>query len=323
MPKLKLVFAGTPEFSARHLQAILDSQHQLLAVYTQPDRRAGRGKKLVASAVKKLAEANSLPVYQPASLKPDDQQVQLAELDADLMVVVAYGLILPQSILDTPKLGCINVHASLLPRWRGAAPIERAILAGDEKTGVTIMQMDAGLDTGAMLHSIAVPISHTDDRLSLEAKLSEAGTLALIEALDNFAQIRSKATVQDDSQSTYADKIDKSEALVNWDNTAEMINRVIRVGPGRYPAYSFLDGQRLRILRATVADGKTINSAPSGTIIKADSQSLSVACADSVLQIQTLQFPGKNAMTIGDALNSKANLLKTGARFTAIESAIQ
>lgn len=320
MPRLNIVFAGTPEFAARHLQAILNSEHLLLAVYTQPDRRAGRGKKLLASPVKELALANSVPVLQPDSLRPEQQQRQLAELNADLMVVVAYGLILPESILTTPKLGCINVHASLLPRWRGAAPIERAILAGDQRTGVTIMKMDAGLDTGDMLHTIAVPIEAKDDRQTLETKLVEAGTRALLEVLDNLDQKLNGAIVQDASQSTYAAKIDKAEALINWNDCAANINRFIRIGPGRYPAYTFLANQRIRILRAQAKQKSDADSIPPGTILKIDKQVLTVACINSILEIQSLQFPGKNPMSIKDVLNSKADLLKPGARFSAAQS---
>ena len=208
---LKVIFAGTPDFAAKHLSALLESEHEVIAVYTQPDRPAGRGKKLTASPVKVLAEENAIPVYQPQSLKAQDAQEELASLNADLMVVVAYGLILPTAVLNAPKLGCINVHGSILPKWRGAAPIQRSIWAGDAETGVTIMQMDEGLDTGDMLHIATLPITSEDTSATLYEKLAELGPQALVEVVNEFD--RYTPTKQDDSQATYAKKLSKAKCF--------------------------------------------------------------------------------------------------------------
>ena len=212
MKPLNIIFAGTPDFAAQHLQALLNSSHNVIAVYTQPDKPAGRGKKLQASPVKQLAEQHHIPVYQPKSLRKAEAQSELIALHADVMVVVAYGLILPQAVLDAPTYGCLNVHGSLLPRWRGAAPIQRAIWAGDTQTGVTIMQMDAGLDTGDMLHKVSCEILPTETSASLYNKLAELAPPALIEVLDHLGNGKFTAEKQDDTQSNYADKLSKEEA---------------------------------------------------------------------------------------------------------------
>jgi methionyl-tRNA formyltransferase len=248
-------------------------------------------------------------------LKPTEQHQILAELNADLLVVVAYGLILPGPFLQAPRLGCINVHASLLPRWRGAAPIERAILAGDKETGITIMQMDEGLDTGDMIHKVTVPIGEHDDRLLLQEKLADAGVQGLIHVLDNFSELAPAATRQDDSMSNYARKVEKIEALINWDEGADFIDRQVRAGLGRSPAYSFLGEGRVQILKAT-AEISSHSLAP-GTIVNASKDVLSVACRDSVLQIKALQFAGKKPMEIAVAINSRSALLKPGNHFTS------
>jgi methionyl-tRNA formyltransferase len=320
MEVLNIVFAGTPAFAADHLQALLGSRHRVVAVYTQPDRAAGRGKHLHASPVKTLACAHGLPVLQPVSLKNEQEQQRLSALKPDLMIVVAYGLILPQAILDTPRFGCINVHASLLPRWRGAAPIERAILAGDAETGVTIMQMDAGLDTGAMLLKATTSIEADDDRLSIEAKLAAIGRQSLLECLDNLQALRSQAQQQEDQLSTYARKVDKNEALIDWSKSAAEINRQIRAGIGRNPAYSFLSAERIRMLRATV-EFQSPPAAP-GTIVAADRDCLHIACADSVLSVSHLQMPGKNVLPVSDVLNSRKALFAPGQRFSDEDSSV-
>ena len=315
MTALRIVFAGTPPFAAHILEALLNSAHEIVGVYTQPDRPAGRGKQLQASAVKQVALANSIPVFQPASLRAENEQQALALLAADLMVVVAYGLILPQAVLDTPRLGCINVHASLLPRWRGAAPIERALMAGDSLTGVTIMQMDKGLDTGAMLCKEEVEILEDDDRLSLELKLEVAGIKALLETLSNIDHFIANAQVQDHSASTYAAKLEKSEALVDWQLEAQAIHRQIRGGVGRNPAYSEYKGERIRLLKASVlpAQGKQI----AGTIISADKEGLQVACGESVLNITLVQLPGKNPVSMREFMNARRDFFAAGSRFDA------
>ena len=315
MTALRIVFAGTPPFAAHVLEALLNSAHEIVGVYTQPDRPAGRGKQLQASAVKQVAIANNIPVFQPVSLRAESEQQALALLGADLMVVVAYGLILPQAVLDTPRLGCINVHASLLPRWRGAAPIERALMAGDSLTGVTIMQMDKGLDTGAMLCKEEVEILEDDDRLSLELKLEVAGIKALLETLSNIDHFIANAQVQDHSASTYAAKLEKSEALVDWQADAQAIHRQIRGGVGRNPAYSEYKGERIRLLKASVlpAQGKQI----AGTIISADKEGLQVACGVSVLNITLIQLPGKNPVSMREFMNARRDFFAAGSRFDA------
>lgn len=315
MTALRIVFAGTPPFAAHVLEALLNSAHEIVGVYTQPDRPAGRGKQLQASAVKQVAIANNIPVFQPVSLRAESEQQALALLGADLMVVVAYGLILPQAVLDTPRLGCINVHASLLPRWRGAAPIERALMAGDSRTGVTIMQMDKGLDTGAMLCKEEVEILEDDDRLSLELKLEVAGIKALLETLSNIDHFIANAQVQDHSASTYAAKLEKSEALVDWQLEAQAIHRQIRGGVGRNPAYSEYKGERIRLLKASVlpAQGKQI----AGTIISADKEGLQVACGESVLNITLVQLPGKNPVSMREFMNARRDFFAAGSRFDA------
>ena len=315
---LKIVFAGTPPFAAQHLDALLRAQYQIVGVYTQPDRAAGRGKQMHPSPVKSLAQAHGLPVFQPVSLRSEESQRTLAELAPDLMIVVAYGLLLPQTVLDIPKFGCINVHASLLPRWRGAAPIERALLAGDKETGITIMQMDKGLDTGAMLYKIPVAISEEDDRQTLESRLSDIGKRGLVYCLENLETLRCEAQIQDGSLSTYASKLDKAEALINWEQTAEVISRQIRSGIGRTPAYSLLGGERIRLLKARPLPEHS-SSAP-GCIVQADREHLQIACLDSVLEVTLMQLPGKNPLPIGDVLNSRKELFAPGQSFSSIES---
>src|SRR5690606_5561398 len=225
---LRIVFAGTPEFAAAHLQALLDAKLNIVAVYTQPDRPAGRGQKLTPSAVKKLALQHGLPVYQPQPLRAPEAQAELAALEADLLVVVAYGLILPQAVLDLPRLGCINSHASLLPRWRGAAPIQRAIEAGDDETGVTVMQMEAGLDTGPMLLKSRTPIGVDDTGGSLHDRLAEIGPVAVLQAIEGLAAGTLEAEVQDDSLATYAHKLSKAEARIDWARPARELALMIR-----------------------------------------------------------------------------------------------
>ncbi|MCH8265207.1 MAG: methionyl-tRNA formyltransferase [Proteobacteria bacterium] len=315
MQKLRLCFAGTPAFAAAHLAALLETRHELITAYTQPDRPSGRGRQLQSSPVKKLAEHHAIPVLQPPSLKSDEQQQLLSSLRPDVLIVVAYGLILPEFILQIPKYGCINVHASLLPRWRGAAPIERAILAGDEETGITIMQMDAGLDTGDILLMEKVSIEATDTRLDLEAKLQLAGTAALVRVVDDIEAFRLAARAQDHAKSTYANKLSKSEALIDWSGAAIAIDRQVRAGIGRSPAYSFLDRQRLRILEAQPLAGTS--NTPPGTIVETQKDSFTVACTESLLQVFRIQLPGKSATAVANVLNSRPRLFAPGNVFGA------
>lgn len=314
MPSLRLVFAGTPAFAATHLQALLRTRHRVLAVYTQPDRPAGRGNQLVASPVKALAVAHDIPIFQPRTLKDAEAQQQLRQLHPDLLVVVAYGLLLPQAVLDIPVHGCINVHASLLPRWRGAAPIERALLAGDAETGVTIMRMDAGLDTGAMLYKTSVNIGPDDTRMSLEEKLAQLGVNALLHVLDNLADCLAHAEVQDSGLATYAAKLEKSEAQIDWTASATVIDRQIRAGIGRNPAYAILGDQRVRVLAASPL---ALNSGkPPGTITDIQEGCLLVACGNGSLRIRELQLPGKNPASVAALLNAYRQLLYPGNRFS-------
>jgi methionyl-tRNA formyltransferase len=315
MNKLRICFAGTPAFAAAHLQALLKAGHHVVAVYTQPDRPAGRGKNLQASPVKQVALENNLPIYQPASLRPQEEAEALASLQLDLMIVVAYGLILPKNILDIPRLGCLNVHASLLPRWRGAAPIERAILAGDKESGVTIMQMDEGLDTGAMLSKETVRIESNDDRLDLENKLQIAGQTALIRTLTDIEKYRSESITQNDNDSCYAAKLDKSEAFIDWHLSAEQIDRQIRAGIGRNPAYGIFNDQRLRILKADLSN-KSIDGEP-GQIVASMKDFFTVCCGSGALDVYSVQLPGKNVATVKDIGNSRPELFARGACFSS------
>ncbi|MCW8195552.1 methionyl-tRNA formyltransferase [Proteobacteria bacterium 005FR1] len=312
---LRIVFAGTPEFAADYLSALLNSPHQLIAVYTQPDRPAGRGKKLSPSPVKKLALEHGLPVHQPASLRREEAQQELAALEADVMVVVAYGLILPQAVLDLPRLGCLNVHASLLPRWRGAAPIQRAIEAGDRETGVTIMQMDAGLDSGVMLATAACPIEPSDTAATLLQGLASLGKDPLLEALNQLAAGTAQPVPQDDSLATYASKIDKAEAAIDWALDARAIDRKIRAFNPFPVAFSQLDDQRVKVYRAKPSDLSGGGSPLPGTILSLDGRGIMVQCGRGSLQIEELQLPGKRPMTAKEVLLGNRALFAVGARF--------
>jgi methionyl-tRNA formyltransferase len=318
MNKLRVCFAGTPEFAAAHLNALIaaqaESRFELVAVYTQPDRAAGRGKKLSPSPVKQSALDAGLPVFQPLSLRREEARAELEALGCDVMIVVAYGLILPQSILDTPRLGCVNVHASLLPRWRGAAPIERALLAGDKATGVTIMQMDAGLDTGVMLDKTVVAIDPRETRVSLEEKLVAAGSRALVAAINSLEALQEKAEAQDDSQSTYAAKIDKAESLIEWALPASQIDLLVRACIGRTPAFTLLEGQRIRLLESAIDSAQS--DAPAGTVTHVDKRGFSVVCGErSVLKVSRVQMPGKGEVSVGELLNGKPDAFAVGTCF--------
>ncbi|MCP1268011.1 methionyl-tRNA formyltransferase [Aeromonas hydrophila] len=312
MNKLKLIFAGTPDFAARHLAALLSSDHEVVAVYTQPDKPAGRGQKLTASPVKELALAHDLPVYQPASLRKEEAQAELAALGADLMVVVAYGLILPKAVLDTPRLGCINVHGSLLPRWRGAAPIQRSIWAGDAETGVTIMQMDVGLDTGAMIRKVSCPIAADETSASLYDKLAGLGPQALVDTVNAMAAGTTAAETQDDAQANYAEKLSKEEARIDWSMEAVAIERCIRAFNPWPISWFDVAGQTVKVWQAEVIaqdHGQT-----AGTLLKADKQGIDIATGKGVLRLLTLQPPGKKAMSVTDLLNSRRDWFEPGTQ---------
>ncbi len=313
---LRVVFAGTPEFAALHLAALLTSRHELAAVYTQPDRPAGRGKKLQASPVKALALAHDIPVLQPASLRSDDAVAELAQLQADVLVVVAYGLILPQAILDTPRLGCINVHGSLLPRWRGAAPIQRAIEAGDAESGVTIMQMDAGLDTGDMLAMASCPIDAGTTAASLHDRLAELGAPLLCEVLNELPAYQSRAEAQPEAGTTYADKILKSEAEIDWQLDAATLQRRVRAFNPFPVCFSWLGGERLKIWEAQRLP-EIEGAGEAGEILAADKRGVLVQTGNGQLCITRLQMPGGKALSAEQILNSRADSFAPGTRLGA------
>jgi methionyl-tRNA formyltransferase len=308
---LRIIFAGTPAFAAVHLRGLLDSGLDICAVYTQPDRPAGRGKKLAASPVKELALQAGLPVYQPTSLRDPTAQRELASLQADVLVVVAYGLILPQAVLDIPRLGCINVHASLLPRWRGAAPIQRAIEAGDAQTGITIMQMDAGLDTGPMLATTTVAIGSGMTAGSLHDKLAERGVPLLLEVLADLEKHLQSAKIQPERGVTYAHKIEKAEAEIAWSQDATTLTRRILAFNPFPVAWTSVDGQRLKVWLAEEAPGA---GGPAGVVLPSPDSELLVACGTGALRITALQLPGGRMMTAAELLLSRRQLFAPGTQ---------
>ncbi|WP_273872445.1 methionyl-tRNA formyltransferase [Serratia odorifera] len=309
---LRIIFAGTPDFAARHLDALLSSGHQVVGVFTQPDRPAGRGNKLTPSPVKVRAEQHQLPIFQPKSLRPEENQQLVATLEADVMVVVAYGLILPKAVLDMPRLGCINVHGSLLPRWRGAAPIQRSLWAGDRETGVTIMQMDVGLDTGDMMHKISCPIEASDTSASLYDKLAELGPRGLLTTLQQLADGTVAREVQNEALVTYAEKLSKEEARLDWQLSAAQLERCIRAFNPWPVSYFTVDDQPVKVWQAQVSD-ESSNAQP-GTIIHADKHGIQVATADGVLCLTQLQPAGKKPMSAQDLLNSRREWFTPGNR---------
>ena len=292
---MKILFAGTPAFAAAALEALLLDGHEVPLVLTQPDRPAGRGLKSQSSAVKQLAQARQLAIAQPDSLKDESVIAQLAAVGADAMVVAAYGLILPKSVLELPRLGCLNIHASLLPHWRGAAPIQRAILAGDRETGVTIMQMDAGLDTGAMLLKQAIPIADDDNAQTLHDKLAVLGAQLIVRVLHE----QPAAVAQDPAQASYAAKITKGEARIDWARPAEELARAVRAYNPMPGAYTTWQGQPLKLWRA-----EAITAAPAkpGTILRADGQGIVVATGDGALLLHELQRAGSKRLAAASFL---------------------
>ncbi|MFI3218635.1 MAG: methionyl-tRNA formyltransferase [Methylococcales bacterium] len=298
---MKIIFAGTPEFAVPSLQTLIDSDHEICAVYTQPDRPSGRGRQLHPSPVKTLALAAGIPVFQPLTLKTDEDLQQMAALNADLIVVVAYGMILTQAVLDLPPLGCINVHGSLLPRWRGAAPIQRALMAGDEKTGVTIMKIIRKLDAGDMLHKEELLISDTDTSHDLYLKLADLGAIGLAKVLTQLENGLLKPETQDESLVTHAEKLDKSEATIDWNESANFISRKIR-GLNPWPvAQTMYQGQVLRIWQAE-ALSETSNL-PAGTV-DSTHKKLDVATTQSIVRLLEVQLPNGKRMTAQAFLNA-------------------
>ena len=312
---MRIVFAGTPDFAALTLTALINANHDVVGVYTQPDRKTGRGQKLTPPPVKVIAQENNIPVKQPISFKNEKDYEELKSMNADLMIVVAYGMLLPQRVLDLPRLACLNIHASLLPRWRGAAPIQRAIEAGDSETGVCIMQMEAGLDTGPVLSEKRIPILANDTAASLHDKLAELGSLAILETLENLEHQLKNAITQNHELACYAHKMIKSEATIDWTKTAIDIQRKIRAFNPWPICQSFHSGQRYRIWYAEVLQ-QSHNQAP-GTIIKLDKTGIQVACAEHVLNILTIQREGSKPLAIHDFINSTR--LAQGQLFTTPE----
>jgi methionyl-tRNA formyltransferase len=311
---LNIVFAGTPAFAAAHLQALIDSPHDLMAVFTQPDRPAGRGKKLTASPVKTLALSQSIPIWQPSTLRDAEVQDALAALEPDVLIVVAYGLLLPQPVLDIPRFGCINVHGSLLPQWRGAAPVQRAIAAGDRQTGVSVMLMEAGLDTGPVLTERAVEIAHDDTTGSLMARLADTGGALLTETLCNLEHHLGAARKQDDAAATYAHKIDKAEGQIDWSWSAKDIDRLVRALHPAPGCFSHHDALRFKIWCA--APIPSDNSVAAGTIIALTKDGMTVQCGDGALQVTELQLAGGKALPVKALLNGGQLPMRAGDRLS-------
>ena len=309
---MRIVFAGTPDFAVPSLR-VAAARGEVVAVYTQPDRPAGRGQKLMPSPVKQLAMTHNIPVYQPQTLRDPAAQAELAALQPDLMVVVAYGLILPQAVLDTPRLGCINSHASLLPRWRGAAPIQRAVEAGDAESGVTVMQMEAGLDTGPMLLKVTTPISAEDTGGTLHDRLAELGARAIVEAVDGLEAGTLKGEAQDDALACYAHKLSKDEARLDWSRPAVDLERQIRALHPWPICHSGLSGEAVKVHAAQLADG---SGAP-GTILDAGKDGLRVACGQGALLLTRLQLPGGKPLAFSDLYNSRREQFAAGLVFGA------
>ncbi len=306
---MKILFAGTPDFASTILQALIETTHEIVAVYTQPDRPAGRGQKSQISAVKALALSKEIPVEQPLTLKTDEAAQKIAQYQADVMIVAAYGMILPVAILSLPKHGCINVHASLLPRWRGASPIQRAILAGDNETGVTLMQMAAGLDTGDMLVKSACPITNEDTAASLHDKLANLGAAALKENLEKIV-FSPHPEVQDEKLVTYAPKITKNEGEIDWQKSALEIDRQIRAFNSWPVAFCHMEEILLRIWQAKPQE--LHQKVVAGTILAHTAEGILVACKKDALLLTQGQLPGKKVMSFADILHGHADLLAVG-----------
>jgi len=310
---LRIVFAGTPEFAAAHLEALIAGDFEVVSAYSQPDRPSGRGKKLVPTPVKAVAEQHGIAVHQPLTLNDADSLAQLAGLKPEVMVVVAYGLLLPPAVLALPRYGCINVHASLLPRWRGAAPIERAILANDAESGVCVMRMEQGLDTGPVLQRVATPINSDDNSATLTTRLQQLGCAALIDVLHALPAGTLRAEPQNAALATYARKMQKEEAQIDWTRSAADIHNQVRALFPRSPAWTLHDGKRLRLIRAAVGND-SCDTLP-GTVVEVSAHSIKIACGSGVLEVFEAQMEGKPAMGIGSLLNGHPGFFKAGSRF--------
>ena len=307
---MKIIFAGTPQFAASALEALL-GEHSIVAVLTQPDRPSGRGMQLAASPVKQLALQRGLTVLQPPTLKTEEAQREIAALDADVMVVAAYGLILPKAVLQLPRHGCLNIHASLLPRWRGAAPIQRAMLAGDSETGITIMQMDEGLDTGDMLLRSACPIAANDTAQTLHDKLAEMGASSILDALRLLQANRLTPARQDDAAATYAAKLLKSEAQIDWKQDAQQIERAVRAYNPFPVSHANLNGTQIKIWQTELCVGQ---QGEPGRVLAVDKHGITVACGKDALCLKVLQRPGGKAQPAIQFV--QAMPVKTGDHFS-------
>lgn len=308
---MRIVFAGTPEFAAKSLAALLASSHQVVAVLTQPDRPAGRGRALQPSPVKVLAQQHDIPVLQPENLKGEQIRAELAALAADVMVVVAYGLIIPRDVLALPRLGCINVHGSILPRWRGAAPIQRAIAAGDSESGVGIMQMEVGLDTGPVLLEARTPISAEDTGGSLHDRLADLGASALVQALADLEALQAKALPQSEQGITYAHKLTKEEAQLDWSKDASTLAQEVRAFNPWPVSWVAQPAGPLRVRAAVVSKNSGSQAAP-GTVLALSPAGIEVACGNGSLLLTEIQLPGKKSLPVADLLRGRADLFVIG-----------
>jgi methionyl-tRNA formyltransferase len=325
VPELKTVFAGSPEFAARILQRLINSPFKPAAVFTQPDRPTGRGRKVRPNAVKQLAESAGIELFQPKSLRDKDAQALLENQQADVFIVAAYGLILPQAVLDIPKFGCLNVHASLLPRWRGAAPIERAIMAGDEQTGVCIMEMEAGLDTGPVFAQVEVPIGAKTTATQLTENLADTGGELLIEVLTTIATSKAEKrklptpTAQDETLATYAHKLEASDRNIDWSESAKAIADKVRGLAGRMPVRGMLGDVHVQILEAQPIEQHLpgVEATPAGTLVDVSKSGIIVQCAPDLLQITRIKVErGKGTeLDPAAAINGYSDLFFPGARF--------
>jgi methionyl-tRNA formyltransferase len=306
MKSLRIIYAGTPDFAVPALQALIDSPHEVVAVYTQPDRPAGRGRKVQFGPVKQVATDAGIRVEQPLSLKDQEAQEVLASLNADVMVVAAYGLILPQLVLDLPRYGCLNIHGSLLPRWRGAAPIHRAIQTGDTETGTTIMQMAAGLDTGDMLFKVPCAITAQDTGQTIHDRLASDGADALLQVLSLIEDNKLNPEAQDESLTTYAHKLNKAEAEIDWTQSAKQIDQTIRAFNPWPVAFTQFNGKPLRLFMSKVEN--ITSSELAGTVISESPDGICIATGDGVLSFSRLQLPGKKAIDVRDFLNGRSLL---------------